>query len=73
MSQITFLCLSRICGTLGIMTLPTKPWEKLLISIQGKMCTPIIGPGACAGNFPRADEIAREWALEYDYPRCRFY
>ena len=49
-------------------TLHNRDWEFLLGRIQQGRCTPFLGAGACADVLPLGEDIAEEWAQQYDYP-----
>jgi hypothetical protein len=49
-------------------TLDEKDWNILLRRIKLGKCTPFLGAGASYGTIPLGSEIARAWALEFDYP-----
>jgi len=48
--------------------LEERDWNFLLQTIKAGKCTAFLGAGVCAGVLPSASEVAREWALEYNYP-----
>lgn len=48
--------------------LTESDWETLLQRIYDGECTPFIGAGACKGVLPLAKDIAKEWAITYNYP-----
>lgn len=43
-------------------------WDLLLRRIEEGRCTPLLGAGICSGVLPLGSEIAREWAMKYNYP-----
>jgi hypothetical protein len=47
--------------------LTDEKWLMLLHRIRQSKCTPLIGPGACYGVLPFDGQMAREWAVKYDY------
>lgn len=47
---------------------PDADWEGLLLAIENKACTPVLGAGACAGVLPLGRDIAIGWAAQDDYP-----
>ncbi|MBN1479974.1 SIR2 family protein [candidate division KSB1 bacterium] len=48
--------------------LDDRDWNMLLTRIKSGKCTPFLGAGACAGTLPLGSDIAKQWALEHDYP-----
>jgi hypothetical protein len=46
-------------------------WTSLLQMIQNKRCTPFLGAGASVPCLPTASELARQMALQYNYPIAR--
>jgi hypothetical protein len=62
--------------------LDDQEWCRLLDRINRGECTPVIGSGACTGppigyeasrwyseiHYPQSEQLAREWAIHYDYP-----
>jgi hypothetical protein len=49
-------------------TLSESEWTILIERIKGKKCTPFLGAGASYGFMPLGADIAKGWALEYDFP-----
>lgn len=49
-------------------TLSQDDWRVLLTRIDGGLCTPFLGAGACHGVIPLGSQIARDWADEHGYP-----
>lgn len=49
-------------------TLRDGDWNLLIRRIRNGQCTPFLGAGACAGVLPLANEIAREWARDFQFP-----
>ena len=45
-------------------------WRILLYRIKQGKCTPFIGPAASYGVLPHDSSVAREWAMEYNYPEA---
>jgi SIR2-like domain len=43
-------------------------WSTLLQRIHSDRCMPFLGAGAAADILPTGQQIAEEWANEYDYP-----
>jgi len=43
-------------------------WQDLIMSIREGRCTPFLGAGACYGVLPLGCDIARELAVEHNYP-----
>lgn len=45
-----------------------EQWDSLKMFIQDETCTPILGPGLAEHWFGQANELARRWAEQYQYP-----
>jgi hypothetical protein len=49
-------------------TIDEKDWDRLLGRIKEGKCTPFLGAGAAYGFLPLGAEIAKDWAVQYNYP-----
>jgi hypothetical protein len=45
-----------------------EDWEILVRRISTGKCTPFLGAGACYGVLPLGGDIAKGWALKYEFP-----
>lgn len=48
--------------------LAKRDWDHLLRAIKDQRCTPFIGAGACYKVLPLGADIARQWAVDNEYP-----
>lgn len=50
------------------MTISEFQWQSISKKIEGKKCTPFIGPQVYPELLPPPERKAREWAARYEYP-----